>query len=145
MSKTIYITESQFLREFGEDNEVTTMAVPDSKTKDIASTVNKSKTSVPNATNVMVDPSMYDSSKSNDAVQVDVDASNGMDAQQKINTMLNNNPPLKSMANKGNLLANVHMENKVFSKKQIQEQRLNYIRNNSYTISKSNLDKIFLQ
>lgn len=138
--KTIYVNEEQFLREFG--NERTTIAMPNSS-KNMGNSINQAKQMNPSAKDVMVDTSMFDSTSNNDPIQLDVNAKNGQDAQKQINTMMSNNPQLKQLSNKGNLMANVHMEGKVYTKQQIQEQRLKYLRENTKTFTKQQIeDKI---
>lgn len=149
MGKTIYLNEEQFVKLFGEsnDNQSTTIALPDGNNKNVANSINKAKQNTPTADNVMVDTSDFDSNTNNDQVKIDVQAKNGQDASNKINKMMSTNPQLKSLSSKGKLTANVHMEGKqykTFTKQQIEEQRLKYLRENSTILTKEQIQNYLM-
>lgn len=120
--KIIYITESQFLKEFGENGDKNTLAMPTSNSQNMSNSIDNARKLNPSSDNVIVDTSMFDSSSNNDPVQIDVKAKNGQEAQNKINKMMSSNPQLKTMSAKGNLMANVNMECEIKTKKMVDEE-----------------------
>ena len=144
MGKIIYVTEEQFLEGFGKTNESTTVATPQGGDTNMANSINKAKQKVPNADNVMVNPSMFDGNGANDPVQIDVQATNGQDAKGKIDKLMNSNPPLKQLSNKGNLMANVRMESRTVKKSFVEEERKRYMREHAIKIKKGDLDEFLM-
>ena len=146
--KVIYITEEMYLKEFttNGDDERNSMAFPDSTNdSDMANSINKAKQLNPQSDNIMVDTSMFDSTANNNPIQIDVNAKNGQDARTQINNMMTANPSLKTMQANGNLMAKVHMEGELKTKKQIEEEKkLKYLRENSVEMNKKHLQEAFL-
>lgn len=150
--KVITITKEMFLREFTtmSDNERNTLATPSSDTgEDMANSINKAKQLNPQSDNVVVDTSMFDSTSNNDPVAIDINARNGQDARSQINNMMTANPQLKSLQANGNLMAKVHMEGRIISKREIEEERkklkLKKLRENSIEYSKDELNEAILK
>ena len=150
--KTIYISEEMFLKEFtnmGSD-ERNSMATPSADNGgDMANSINQAKQMNPQSDNIMVDTSMFDSTSNNDPVPIDISAKNGQDARTQINNMMTSNPQLKSLQANGNLMAKVHMEGRIISKKEIDEEikklRLKKLRENSIEYKKFELNESILK
>lgn len=98
----------------------------------LGSDINNTRTNNPNDDNFVVDLSSYDNSNHNNPVSLDVSASNGNEAQRKIQNDINSNPQLKSMMNKGQLNANVH----------IKEEYIRNLRENSIPFTKEEMNEI---
>lgn len=144
MSKIIYLDEERFIKEFNEKSTAYVDGSSDSSQNDMGSAINKAKTNNPTDKNFIVNTSSFDGQTDNNPITIDVNATNGQDAKNQINKMVSSNPQLKNMQSNGKLMANVHMESKVYSKKDIQEQKRNYMKEHSQIYTKKELKKHFL-